>query len=138
MVNVLNATDPTPAQIEAFLDLPDGQPVFMVNLLKFKDKAEYKDGEAVSGKTAYGRYAKGFGDMLAEMSIEGVETVYGGAANVYLIGNGDWDAVAIVRYPDAKTMFDTVSSAAYRKIHHHRRAGLEGQLLISCNNEGVF
>lgn len=137
-MDVLNATDPTAEQIKAFLAQPDNAPVFMVNLLKFKDKAEYKDGEAVSGKTAYGRYAKGFGEMLSAMNIEGVETVYGGAANVYLIGNGDWDAVAIVRYPNAQTMFDTVSSESYRAIHHHRRAGLEGQLLISCNNEGVF
>lgn len=135
----LNATDPTPEQIKAFLsENPEGQPVFMVNLLKFKDKATYKDGEEVSGAVAYGRYAKAFGQMLQDLNIDGSQTVFGGNAQHYLIGEGDWDAVAIVRYADAQTMFDAVSNETYRKIHHHRRAGLEGQLLISCDDTKVF
>ena len=75
-----------------------------------------------------------------------MDTVFGGNANAFLIGSGvgaesanaEWDAVAIVKYPDAATMFKMVSSEDYRKIHKHRRAGLEGQLLISCDGEGVF
>lgn len=134
----LNAVDPTPEQIKIFLgNSPDGQPVFMVNLLKFKDKATYHDGENISGRDAYGRYAKAFGQMLKDRNINAT-TVYGGYANHYLIGEGDWDAVAIVSYPDAKTMFDAVSNEDYRKIHHHRKAGLEGQLLISCDGQGIF
>ena len=31
-------------QIRAFIKEDDGTPVHMVNLLKFKDKAEYEDG----------------------------------------------------------------------------------------------
>jgi len=134
----LNAIDPTPEQIQAFLKQPDDAPVFMLNLLKFKDKAAYNDGEDVSGKVAYGRYAKAFGQLLKDLNVEGAETIYGGAANVVLIGQADWDAVAVVRYPNAKVMFETVSCDAYRKIHYHRKAGLAGQLLISCNDEGVF
>jgi uncharacterized protein (DUF1330 family) len=135
----LNATDPTPEQIKTFLsESPKGQPVFMVNLLKFKEKATYKDGEDVSGVVAYGRYAEAFGKMLIDLNIEGSETVFGGNAKHYLIGEGNWDAVAIVRYADAQTMFEAVSNETYRKIHHHRRAGLEGQLLISCDDTKVF
>ncbi len=136
----LNALDPTPEQIKTFLsqEKPDA-PVFMLNLLKFKDKAEYKDGEAISGRAAYGRYASAFGEMVRDSGAD-CKTVFGGAANCFLIGQGDgeWDAVAIVKYPNAQTMFDMVSSEAYRKIHKHRRAGLAGQLLISCSGEGVF
>ncbi len=135
----LNATDPTPEQIKAFLaESPKGQPVFMLNLLKFKDKATYKDGEDVSGAVAYGRYAEAFGQMLEDLNIKGSETVFGGNAKHVLIGECDWDAVAIVRYADAQTMFNAVSNETYRKIHHHRRAGLEGQLLISCDDTKVF
>ena len=118
----LNALAPTPEQIKAFLGHPKSdQPAFMVNLLKFKDKATYKDGEDVSGREAYGRYAKAFGEMARG---SGSETIYGGNANVFMIGQGEgeWDAVAIVKYPSAQIMFDTVSSEAYRKIHKHRRA----------------
>ena len=134
----LNALDPTPEQIKAFLGHPKSdQPVVMVNLLKFKDKATYKDGEDVSGKTAYGRYASAFGEMARD---NGAKTIYGGSANVFMIGEGEgeWDAVAIFRYPNAQTMFDMVSSDAYRKIHKHRKAGLAGQLLIACDGSGIF
>ena len=136
----MNALHPTEEQTRAFLAHPkSGEPVFMLNLLKFKADADYESGEAVSGREAYGRYAKAFGEMLRDSGIEGVETVFGGNANAVLIGEGDgWDAVALVRYPDAKTMFETVSSDAYRSIHFHRRAGLEGQMLISCDGDGVF
>jgi len=109
----LNAIDPTPEQIKAFLSgSADDKPVFMLNLLKFKE--------------------------MKDLNIEGAETVFGGNTHQYLIGEGDWDAVAIVRYPNAQTMFNTVSSDAYRKIHYHRKAGLEGQLLINCDDIGIF
>jgi uncharacterized protein (DUF1330 family) len=60
--------------------------------------------------------------------------------NSWLIGQGEgeWDAIGIFKYPSAEIMIETVSSDEYRKIHKHRRAGLEGQLLISCDNKGVF
>ena len=141
----MNALHPTEEQTRAFLAHPkSGEPVFMLNLLKFKDRADYESGEDVSGREAYGRYARAFGEMLRDSGIEGVETVFGGTANAVLIGEGEadgspkWDAVALVRYPDAKTMFETVSSDAYRSIHFHRKAGLEGQMLISCDGSGVF
>ena len=137
---IMNALHPTEEQTKAFLAHPKSAgPVFMLNLLKFKDQAEYDSGEQVSGREAYARYAKAFGEMLRESGIEGVETVFGGNANAVLIGEGEgWDAVALVRYPDAATMFATVSSDAYRSIHFHRKAGLEGQMLISCDGDGVF
>ncbi len=133
----LNALDPTSEQIKSFLSHKKaGEPVFMLNLLKFKDKATYKDGEDISGREAYQRYVKGF----AQINGDKTETIFGGAANAFLIGGGDgeWDAVALVKYNNAQAMFDAVSSDVYRKIHKHRRAGLEGQLLISCDDSGVF
>jgi len=136
----LNALDPTPQQIKDFLSHKQAnEPVFMLNLLKFKDKATYKDGEEISGREAYGRYAKAFGEMVRDAGVT-ADTIFGGNANAWMIGEGEgeWDAVAIVKYPDAATMFKMVSSEEYRKIHKHRRAGLAGQLLISCDGSGVF
>ena len=133
----LNAVDPTPEQIEDFLSHKKaGEPVFMLNLLKFKEKATYKDGEDISGREAYARYAKEFDEAT-----NGVTTaIFGGNVNSFMIGEGqgEWDAVALVRYPSAQAMLDAVSSEAYRKIHKHRRAGLAGQLLISCDDTKVF
>jgi len=133
----LNAVDPTPEQLKEFLSHEKaGQPVFMLNLLKFKDKATYKDGEDISGREAYARYTKGFAEINGAVTT----TVFGGNVNAFMIGEGqgEWDAVAIVKYDSAQAMIDAVSSDAYRKIHKHRRAGLEGQLLISCDDNKVF
>lgn len=135
------ALDPLPEQVKAFLaNHPDGEPVYMLNLLKFKTRATYHDGEDISGAEAYGRYGKAFGKMVASKNIDGAHSVFGGQVGSWLIGQGEgeWDAVAIFRYPDAKTMFATVSSDDYRKIHKHRKAGLEGQLLIACKDASVF
>lgn len=145
---ILNAVDPTPEQIADFLaDKKNAEPVFMLNLLKFKDRATYTDRDTnpdndVSGAVAYGRYAKAFGDMVKASGIDAAP-VFGGAMNAMMIGtaNGSdalWDAVGIFRYPNAQAMIDMVSSDAYRKIHKHRRAGLDGQLLIACDDSGVF
>ncbi|MGB3455525.1 MAG: hypothetical protein WBG08_07115 [Litorimonas sp.] len=136
-----NAVEPTPEQIEAFLGShEDGVPVYMLNLLKFKPTSTYREGEQTSGEDAYRRYAAAFGEMLREQGIEGTQTVFGGKVDRFLIGAGEdeWDAVAIVRYPDKKTMFEAVSCEAYRSFHFHRKAGLEGQLLIACDGSGVF
>jgi len=135
------AVDPLPEQVKAFLaNHPEGQPVFMLNLLKFKARATYKDGEDVSGAEAYARYGEAFGKLVKSLNIDGAHSVYGGKMGSWLIGQGEgeWDAVAIFRYPDAKTMFETVSSERYRKIHKHRKAGLEGQLLIACDDGDIF
>ena len=142
----LNALEPTPNQIAEFLGHPKaGQPVHMLNLLKFKDKATYKDGsseaaENLTGREAYARYAKGFGAMLKARNIDGVSTLFGGNINAFLIGEGEneWDAVAIIKYANAAAMFDAVSNEDYKAIHYHRRAGLAGQLLIACDDEKVF
>ncbi len=146
-MNSLNAVDPTPAQIKAFLAHEKaGEPVFMLNLLKFKKRASYSDRETnpdndVSGEVAYGRYAKAFGALMRKADI-GFETSFAGSLNAMLIGQeadaNDWDKIAIAKYPSTATMFECVSSEAYRKIHYHRKAGLEGQLLISCSAEKVF
>ncbi|MDG1522291.1 MAG: DUF1330 domain-containing protein [Hellea sp.] len=139
-MTTLNAIEPTPEQIKKFLsDKKAGEPVYMLNLLKFKDKATYKNGENVSGREAYARYASAFSKLVKDKKIEGGGT-WGGNMNSWLIGQGEgeWDAIGIFKYPSAEIMIETVSSDEYRKIHKHRRAGLEGQLLISCDNKGVF
>lgn len=136
-----NAIEPTPEQIKAFLEShEDGVPIYMLNLLKFKTTSTYRDDEQVSGAAAYDRYAKAFGAMLRDHKVQGVETIFGGKVDRFLIGagEGEWDAVAIVRYPDKKAMFDAVSNETYRSFHFHRKAGLDGQLLIACDGSGIF
>ena len=43
-MEVTNAVSPTQAQLEGFLDPAAKGPIYMLNLLNFKEQAEYEDG----------------------------------------------------------------------------------------------
>jgi len=137
-----NALHPAAPQVKAMMVQDQNAPVYMLNLLKFKDKADYRDGEDISGREAYGRYAKSFNEIMGP---HGVTSIHGGDILLTLIGDrggdvaaSDWDMMALVMYPSAAQMIELTSSDAYRKIHYHRKAGLEGQILLACNADGAF
>ena len=57
-----NVLQPTTEQVRAFRDRATGEPIQMLNLLKFKEVAQYENGEQsdLSGQAAYEIYAAGF------------------------------------------------------------------------------
>ena len=130
-MQVVNAQRPTRDQQQAAVLRDDGQPISMVNLLKFRDKAVYADGRAttLSGREAYEIYGRAMTRMVIET---GGKFDFSGKVRGLLIGSADesWDQVAIVMYPSFKAMAAITSSPAYAEIHVHRDAGLEGQMLI--------
>lgn len=136
MINVLQ---PTGDQVRAFRDRASGEPIAMLNLLKFKEKAQYEDGRdtELSGREAYGLYAQAFRDIMVP---RGVKILYGGDVKGLLIGAGDdlWDEVAVIQYPSAQVMLDMLRDTTYQAAQQHRAAGLEGQLLIECGGSAAF
>ncbi len=119
---------PNLVQIQALLNDPDQGPVVMLNLLKFKARA---DGEEGTGADAYRRY----GDAVIKMVEErGGHVLWSGRATHLLVGEDAdrWDAVALVQYPNPKAFVEMGMSAEYQKIHGHREAGLERTVLIAC------
>ena len=118
-------------QIEAFIREDAGTPVHMVNLLKFKDKAEYEDGREtdLTGRQAYAIYSA---EIKGHIEKVGGQIVFEGQASQLLVGEVEdlWDMIAIVRYPDVRAMVKMTSDRAYGEIAVHRIAGLEGQLNI--------
>ena len=130
MINVLQ---PTGDQVRAFRDRQTGEPVAMLNLLKFKNKAVYDDGRPceLTGVEAYQLYARAFRDI---MEPQGVRIHYSGAVRGALIGQGDdlWDAVALIEYPSTEIMLNMLRNQEYQRAQQHRAAGLEGQLLLEC------
>ncbi|MEL0071263.1 MAG: DUF1330 domain-containing protein [Rhodobiaceae bacterium] len=103
----------------------------MVNLLKFKEKAEYPDGREtdLTGAQAYGIYTEGVTKILNSF---GGDIVFSGQVERLMLGTVEelWDAVAIARYPSREAMGKMVSSPEYAEISMHRDAGLAGQLNI--------
>lgn len=112
----INAMMPTPEQIQKFLALPQDRPIVMVNLLKFKP-----DG----GAEEYAKYSAGIQPILKNI---GARVLFSGRAQLCLIGQGDWDAVALVEYPNPGGLIKMSQSPEYQAIHHHREAGLAGQI----------
>jgi uncharacterized protein (DUF1330 family) len=130
-MNVENAVIPSPDQIKALGEDGPGGPIYMVNLLKFKPKAEYADDRAteLSGQEAYGIYATEVAGHLAKV---GGKPVLGGQVTGLTLGVVEelWDAVGIAMYPDRKAMLTMIMDPAYLKSAEHRAAGLAGQLNI--------
>lgn len=128
-----NVLQPTGDQVRSFRDRQTGEPIAMLNLLKFREKAQYADGRASdeTGAEAYRRYASAFREI---MEPRGVRILYSGAVRGVLIGHaeGAWDAMALIEYPSTPHMLEMLRDAEYQKAQEHRAAGLEGQLLIEC------
>ena len=49
--------DPSPANFQAFKDLPRDEPIHMLNLLRYREQAEYPEGHEHAGKGWSGRRA---------------------------------------------------------------------------------
>jgi uncharacterized protein (DUF1330 family) len=128
-MKVENAVVPSPEQLEGFAQPGPEGPICMVNLLRFKDKAEYEDGREtdLGGREAYALYAQAVFELLAEFGGGGMFV-----ADIERLMLGEvedlWDEVAIAQYPSRQAMLDMIMSPRYQEISVHRSAGLAGQL----------
>ena len=130
-MRVKNAVIPNEEQMAGFLEGDTETPIKMVNLLKFKDKADYKDGRQtnLSGKEAYQIYAD---EVQGHLEKVGGQSIFFGEVKRLMLGEVEelWDWVAIAEYPSRKAMLEMVMDSEYQKSEEHRSAGLAGQLNI--------
>jgi uncharacterized protein (DUF1330 family) len=130
-MKVENQVRPTPDNFREFIGAADA-PVVMVNLLKFREKAQYEDGREtnLSGREAYQLYAK---EMRKRVEGAGGRFIFAGAVEGLLLGEVEepWDAVGLVEYPSPKTLVAIASAPEFGEIEVHREAGLAGQLNIT-------
>ena len=131
-----NAVNPSPAQVAGFA-LGENVPFLAVNLIKFKEKAEYADGREtdLTGREAYAIYSD---EVLGHLAKVGAKPIFGGEVNRLILGEVEelWDIVAVVRYPSRKAMFKMATSDEYIESEKHRTAGLAGQLNIEVTADG--
>jgi uncharacterized protein (DUF1330 family) len=137
-VDVTNAVFPEMAQAVSFFGSAEDGPFVMVNLLKFKERAEYEDGSdaSLSGRAAYLRYGAAVQSCLAEVGGRGL---YSGAVTGLLLGEIEepWDMVALAEYPSLAAMQAMIALPSYQAIEKHRKAGLAGQLNIRTKAMGA-
>ena len=103
----------------------------MLNLLKFRDRAEYEDGRPsdITGRDAYMRYAE---SMRKIVEGGGGRFIFGGEVTGLVLGEVAelWDVVGLVEYPSRQGFFQIAGSPEVQEIGVHCAAGLAGQLLI--------
>jgi len=130
-MKVENSVRPNESQMAGFMEPGPEGPIYMVNLLKFKDKAEYEDGRAtdLSGAEAYGIYGAGVAELLVK---HGGAPMFSASVERLMLGEVEqlWDKIAIAMYPSRKAMMEMMMSPEMEEISKHRSAGLEGQLNI--------
>lgn len=130
-MKVENAVVPPMAQAMDFFGGPEDGPFVMVNLLKFKARADYPDGADahLSGAEAYARYAAAVAKLVEG---RGGRIRYSGAVTGLLLGEVEelWDMVALAEYPSLAAFRAMALSPEMHAIEHHRTAGLAGQLNI--------
>ena len=137
-MKVENAVMPNEKQMEEFLEEGHDKPIFMVNLLKFKDQAEYPDKREtnLSVKEAYAIYGK---EVQGHLEKVGGKGIFGAEVTRLMLGEVEdlWDQVAIAMYPNRRAMLKMISDPDYIKSAQHRVAGLAGQLNIETDLMGT-
>jgi uncharacterized protein (DUF1330 family) len=112
--------DPHPDQFERFLEEDDGQPIVMLNLLRFHadgSRERYADYLAAAGPLVarYGAEIVTVGDDLPALSAE----------------NGQaWDAMALVRYPSRQAFARMVRDPDYREMAGPLRAASRAEAVL--------
>ena len=126
-----NSVHPSKEQMEGFLEGDTEAPIAMINLLKFKEKAEYEDGRDtdLTGEQAYAIYGK---EVVEHLKKVGGKISFGGSINRLMLGEVEelWDTTFIAKYPSKKAMLKMITDPDYLESNKHRVAGLAGQLNI--------
>ena len=130
-MKVENATYPTSERIARLGGDSSSEPIVMLNLLKFRAKAQYADGRKtdLTGSQAYDLYAQ---QMRTIVEREGGKFIFAGEIKSVVIGEVEdvWDVAGLVEYPSTAAFARIATSPEVAAVAVHRAAGLEGQLLI--------
>jgi hypothetical protein len=114
----------------------DDGPIYMVNLMKYHEVAQYTDDAGVekpiSGREADDRYNPA--SILAKI---GATIVFVGDVITNRAGDEDWDRIAIVRYATRKSFIDMQTRKDFGEKHVHKAAGMQRTIIVCCRPEDM-
>lgn len=126
--------DPSPANFAAFKDLPRDEPIHMLNLLLYREFAEYPEGhehhaKGWSGRRAYQEYGTTSGPIFQRV---GGSIVWRGAFQTMVTGPDDrqWHDGFIAQYPNAGAFFAMIKDPDYQLAVVNRTAALVDSRLV--------
>jgi hypothetical protein len=114
---------------DAFPDRARPGPVFMLNLLKFREHATYPDGRHATGRQANDAYGRGSESVFRRV---GGRIHWRGAFEILLIGPSEerWDTCFIAEYPTSQAFLEMRRDPVYREAVRHWIAAVEDARLI--------
>lgn len=126
--------DPSPANFQAFKDLPRDRPINMLNLLLYRDRAEYPEGhehagKGWSGRRAYEEYGRTSGPIFRKL---GGTIIWRGSFETMVTGpeGRRWDDGFIAQYPNAGAFFAMIKDPEYQLAVVNRTAALVDSRLV--------
>lgn len=126
--------DPSPANFQAFKDLPRDTPINMLNLLLYRDQADYPEGhehagKGWSGRQAYAEYGRTSGPIFQRV---GGSIVWRGRFETMVTGPQSecWDDAFIAQYPNAGAFFAMLKDPDYQAAVVNRTAALVDSRLV--------
>jgi uncharacterized protein (DUF1330 family) len=132
--------DPTKEIMAGFRDLPADRPIAMINLLRFRDAADYPvdhagHGRGLTGAEAYRSYGKA---AAAPFQRAGGRQIWLGRPELTVIGPADeaWDLAFIAVYPSGDAFIAMLRDPEYRQAVVHRQAAVADSRLIRCEPRG--
>ena len=116
-------------------------PIEMINMIRFREQAEYQEGEAPDGPAptgsgAYATYGRLAGPLVAKV---GGSRSWASSQSAVVFGpaNESWDAVFSVRYPNRAAFIALVTDPAYTAVAHHRAAAVADSRLVMIELAGA-
>lgn len=128
--------NPSREQLAVFTQqVEDVRPLLMLNLLLFRERAEYPADSLhspCSGREAYARYSR---IALNKVRSVGGEVQLMASAHAALIAppGEQWDEMLLVRYPDKAAFLSMLSDSEYQQATVHRSAALLDSRLIATH-----
>ena len=126
--------DPSHANFAAFKALPRDEPIHMLNLLRYREMAEYPEGHehignGWSGARAYQEYGKTSGPIFRRV---GGEIVWRGTFQTVVTGPEDvrWDDGFVAQYPNSAAFFEMIKDPDYQMAVVNRTAALADSRLV--------
>ena len=127
--------DPTDESVDQMLKRRIAGPITMLNLLRFRDWADYSDcpeaapPDPITGRTAYDRYIS---QTMPFLTATGGSVRLLGVGGHHLVGppSERWDLVMAVRHASVQDFLAFATNEAYLAGVCHRTAALEDSRLL--------
>lgn len=125
----MNRVNPERNAVKELFQLPETKPIYMLNMLRFKEKAE--DGK--TGKEKYSEYQKAAAPLLKQNK---AEIIWSGSFAKNLLNDKKWDLIYLVKYPSPRSFLQLITSKEYQDILPIRENALEeAEMIANYKNE---